>query len=509
VGRLSSVRPPLALIVAYSCMAVAWAMTNAPFSAPDEAEHYVRAVGVSGGGLVGRPAVDPNPSLTPKQRAWTDQAARAVALPRGLSPAGLECVASRPRISAACQDSVRPPPAQIGVTSDGTYQPLPYLLPALALRAAHSAPAAGRLARLADLLPWLVLLAGAVAAAWDPRRGAASLAGLLLGITPMMIFVGASLSGSSLETMGSLAFMAGLLRLGRETAAPAWTWALVGAAGVLLALSRTLGPAWLVLDLILWIAFCGRDRTVAVLRSAPRAAAIAAGSLLVAITLNRAWEAAYGPHVTTSLIPSGSSLRAGVDQMTDNVPELVGRFGNLEVHLPAWIVVAWGVAALAAACTALSWATRRERTTIMATAGLCVAAPVYLFAAVISHTGFGVQGRHYLAIVVVLALLIGEVLSGSYRADAIRSVASATGWFSAHWPALLGLLAAVGQLTAWWVNSRRYAVGTSGHWWFLGSAQWSPPLGWEPWLAVILVACALLAYATSGLGRGADSRPPR
>ena len=492
MGRLSSARPPLALIVAYAFLAVAWAMTNAPFSAPDEAEHYVRAVGVSDGGLVGRRALDPNPALTPKQRAWTDQAARAVAVPRGLSPAGLDCVASRPRISAACQDSVPAPPAQTGVTSDGTYQPLPYLLPAVALRAAHRAPAAGRLARLAGLLPWLVLLAGAVAAAWDRRRGAASLAGLLLGMTPMMIFVGASLSGSSLETMGSLALMAGLLRLSRESPAPLWTWTLVGAAGVLLALSRTLGPAWLVADLILWVAFCGRARTVAVLRARPRASAIAAGALLVAIVLNRAWEAAYGPaHVTTSLIPSASSIRAGIDQMSDNLPELVGRFGNLEVHLPTWIVVAWALAALAAAWAALRWATRRERATIVVTAGLCMAAPIYLFAAVIAQTGFGVQGRHYLALVVVLALLVGEVLGR-------RS--------GARWPALLGLLAAAGQLTAWWVNSRRYAVGTSGPWWFLGSARWSPPLGWEPWLALVLAACALLIYG-AWTGRAAADSP--
>jgi len=52
MGRLSSARPPLALIVAYACIAVAWAMTNAPFAAPDEAEHYIRAVGVSDGRLV-------------------------------------------------------------------------------------------------------------------------------------------------------------------------------------------------------------------------------------------------------------------------------------------------------------------------------------------------------------------------------------------------------------------------------------------------------------------------
>ena len=508
MGRLSSARPALALLAAYALLAVAWAMTNAPFSAPDEAEHYIRAVGVSDGGLVGRPAIDPNPALTPKQRAWTNQAARAVHLPSGLSPAGLDCVVSRARISAACQNGLASPPAQVGVTSVGTYQPLPYLLPALVLRAADHAPAAGRLARLAGLIPWLLLLAGAVAAVWDRRRGPWSLTGLLLGITPMVIFVGASLTGSGLEIMGSLAFMAALLRLGRPVAgpsadhgpghpprAPRWVWVLAGGAGALLALSRTLGPAWVAVDLALAGAFLGRHRALEALRSRPRAAATAGAAVLTAIVLNRLWEAAHGPHVTTSLLPSPSSLRGGLNQLTDSLPELVGRFGYLEVHLPVWILIAWGLAGALALAGALRAGTRRERLTLAAAAIGCLAAPAYLFAAVTTHTGFGLQGRHYLALVVVLALLAGEVLGA--RATRLE----------ARWPAVLGLLVAVGQLTAWWVNSRRYAVGSAGSWWFLGSARWSPPLGWEPWVAVVLVACVLLACSGLDPRRRVDSAP--
>jgi hypothetical protein len=57
------------VVAAYAVLAVALAMTTPPFAAPDEANHYLRAVGISDGSLVGRRVRDTNPALDTKQLA--------------------------------------------------------------------------------------------------------------------------------------------------------------------------------------------------------------------------------------------------------------------------------------------------------------------------------------------------------------------------------------------------------------------------------------------------------
>jgi hypothetical protein len=40
---------PGLVLLAWASLLAAWVMTNPPFAAPDEAEHYVRAIGLSEG----------------------------------------------------------------------------------------------------------------------------------------------------------------------------------------------------------------------------------------------------------------------------------------------------------------------------------------------------------------------------------------------------------------------------------------------------------------------------
>jgi hypothetical protein len=74
------------------------------------------------------------------------------------------------------------PPVAL-VTAVGTYQPFPYLLPAVALRAGCSPPTALRLGRAAQALIVLALLAIAVFALYDAESPLVSLLGLLLAVT--------------------------------------------------------------------------------------------------------------------------------------------------------------------------------------------------------------------------------------------------------------------------------------------------------------------------------------
>ena len=212
---------PWLVLVAWALLLAAWVMGNAPFAAPDEAEHYVRAVGLSEGHLIGTADRNAHIGVAPKQVAWTAQAARIVSVPRGLDPLPFSCELGPGEHSAACLKTVNPqPPAATLVTAVGNYQPLPYLLPAAVLRTASSAPPSLRLARAAEALTALALLMVAVFALYDAESAQLSLLGLLLAVTPMVLFCGASLSGSGTEIAAAVAFFSCLLRLARPDPVP-------------------------------------------------------------------------------------------------------------------------------------------------------------------------------------------------------------------------------------------------------------------------------------------------
>src|SRR6266436_5958591 len=133
------------LAAAYGCLMLAWTFTVPPFSAPDEWSHYLRALGIAHGELLG-PRVQSyhDAALDPRQEAWVAQTVRWTHVPPGMAPDGYACNASRPAVSASCADRVPKPPAEplLRLTVNGTYPPAAYLLPALLVRAARG-PASG------------------------------------------------------------------------------------------------------------------------------------------------------------------------------------------------------------------------------------------------------------------------------------------------------------------------------------------------------------------------------
>lgn len=486
----------VAILAAYAALAGAWAMTNPPFAAPDEANHYLRAVGIRDGSLVGRRTRDTNPTLDTKQLAWTNQATRSVVVPPGLAPGGFACELSSETKSAACTLAATPNRGAIRANTEvGTYQPLPYLLPAAVLGADHHAGGSLRVARLAMVALWLSALAAAIWALWDEELGVASLTGLVVAITPMVIFIGASVNGSSLEIISSIAFFASLLRLVRPdpTRLPTRAWMFAGTSGVVLALSRSPGPIWVVLDMIVVLFLTGCRPARSAFRTGGRSAFLAAAAVLAGIGLNRLWEAAYGPHVQITWLPKLESLQAGRREVMRSLQEIVGRFGYLNVPLPTAIVIAWTLLALTLVWFGLQAADRRSRIVLAVAVVITFLGPIYLFASVIRNTGFGLQGRDYLPIVSVLPILAFELIRR--RPPPARTLASLF--------AIITSAAATMQLVAWWINSRRYAVGSNGPWWFLSHAQWSPPVGWGLWIAVVLAGALTLAASGFGAMRSA------
>jgi hypothetical protein len=133
---LTPVRAATLGIVLLMC---AWVAATQPFGAPDEAAHYLRALGISNGQLVGPKVPLPhNLGLPAAQYAWAQKDTRGVRASARMTPPG-----------GRCGDGGVPTPPHtcIESTNTGDYHPLPYLLPALAIAASNDADTGLWLAR--------------------------------------------------------------------------------------------------------------------------------------------------------------------------------------------------------------------------------------------------------------------------------------------------------------------------------------------------------------------------
>jgi hypothetical protein len=389
----------------------AWIGGNPPFAGPDEQWHYARTFDIG----VGAPATA---SLggNPLQVAWTNQATRAVTIPHGLAPRSVGCyIFDRRQPVTECP----PFPAGRFVTPVGTYEPLPYVLPALAKEPASTPNAALMLGRIASALAAGALLLMALVLLRD------SLLGLVIAVTPMVLFCASLLNGSGLEITAAIAFSAALLKR---------SWTAVAISGAILALSRSAGPLWVILIGLLFQGWKAPPRTLAVVG--------------VAISLNRIWEALYGP-----------DLMLGVA----NARHTIG---------PAF---------------------RVDRIRVGAAVATAILFPPFFWLVQYRHTGFDLQGRQMLPLLVALPILCGSLVPK----DAARRLL----------PVALAITAPI-QFIAWYVNARRSAVGTDGPLFFLGDAHWSPAGGWLPWLALAALGSLALIGPALRTARQPELAPP-
>ncbi len=470
--------PPLVLATGYALLLLSWAVANPPFAAPDEPAHYLRAIAVGGGSFAGTPQVD---------------------VPSGLWAEDLACNAFLPRTSAACLDRIEPSDRRLVVESGaGVYPPLAYVLPGAAARVASSPADADRVARLVTVAISGVLLLAAALLLWEPILGLASLLGMIVATTPMVLFVSSMLNSSALETAAGLAFAAALLRLSRPRPPEAWVWLAVAGSGALLALSRSTGILWLVLDLVLFLGIAGAGGIGRLVRSDAKALIATAATLILAIGANRAWEASYGTDVTQSG-PFAFAWRDKVGEAFSEFDRLsrewVGTFGWLDTSIPLWASVAWLSIGAGLILTAIAVGRLRERLTLLAALVAAVGAAVMLSSTLrAGELGGDVQARHLLPFLAVIPLLAGEIVARN-----LVRIRHARLAFAGIVTVAAGL-----HTVAWYWNARRHATGTDESIFFLREAEWAPPVGWAFWFAVT-IAGALLTMAFARVGPGKAS----
>jgi hypothetical protein len=125
----------------------------------------------------------------------------------------------------------------------------------------------------------------------------------------------------------------------------------------------------------------------------------------------------------------------------------------------------------------------RVRAAIALLVVAAVVMPFALEAGVLWFTGFALQARHVLALVVLAPILAGVALDARAAAAGRASRLA----FAGVWAAT--------QVAYWLVNAHRHAVGQSGSWRFLGDDPAWLPGPFALWLAVALAGAALTACA--------------
>jgi hypothetical protein len=474
-------RPAALVGVAITLLLAAWMMASQPFAAPDEASHYLRALNIANGHLLGPRVPYPRfPWLTPPQLAFADHDTRGVLVPAPMSPPNVACLDDRPNASGAC---VEPDPT-------GDYYPIAYMLPAAVLTTVHHVGTGLWLSRAASALPCLVFFL--VAVLLLASDSVWSLLGLLVATTPMVLFVTSVINPNGLEIAASLSLAAASLRIARRPdGSPHWVWAAFTLSGAVTILAWQAGPGFALADVLVAVALLGPGGIGRLWRSSASRLEASFAVLLTALVLYLFYSSysGVGHSSTFGIHPFFKSLGHGIHQLTYVLHDSVGVFGALTVRLPGAAYWVWWLLVVGLLVGALWLGRRADRLLALAVTLLAMLFPVLAYAWVYRFSGFGMQGRYVLPVIMLIPLVAGELIyrrlqNGAPR-QAPRSVLAS----------MIGVIAAF-QLFAWWVNARDSA-GRPHAFWFLDNALWRPPLGWGIWTLLASLGAAALAVVAA------------
>jgi predicted membrane protein DUF2142 len=462
-----------------------------PFGGPDEPSHYLRALSIVNGKWIGPKVPYPGRDMSAAQLAFANHDTTAVLVRTpALAPYEGTCGATgQPLLRGSC---LMPDP-------NGNFPPLAYLLPAAALSTTHTAQVGLWRMRIVSVVPALAFLLLAVVLLWDGT--AWSVLGLLISVSPMVLYAGSLLNPSGLQITACLAFAAAALRIARAPASPpAWVWAALALSGAVAILAGPIGLEF-ALFVLLVVGFVLGPRGVREVRSRtrPRTLALTTLTLGIAGLIALIYTRIAGFSTTIGFTPILTGLKQGLHQLPWVLHDAVGSFATHNLPLPIAAEWIWLILALGLLATAIGLGSRRERGVVALTVVLGFAFPVLFYAWVDRFSGFTLQGREILPVLMVIPLVAGEVVNRN-RGRVAGKPAARLMLGSA-----VGLIGAF-QIYAWWYDVA-HVTGARGALDFYNHAIYIAPLGWHFWAVLaILGAAALIALATSEALRGISLR---
>ncbi|MFC5033315.1 DUF2142 domain-containing protein [Streptomyces sp. DSM 41987] len=488
----------------------AWSLATPITAPPDEAAHMVKAAAVVRGEFGGEQRViEAHHVGVDVEVGFT-----AVRVPAGyrdldVTDGVYRCFRNDDKLSVSCRGTVAPSgDTATVITSAGTYGPGYYLLvgwPSLLLTGEAGLYAM----RLLSALLCAALLASAVVTVLEGAAkgysGRVALIGVLTAATPTAVYLGGVVNPNGPEVTAAVLAWAVVVRLVTdEDGLPLLRRRLVrlGAACVLLASMRALGPLWIALVLAggLVLARPGRLRQLARLRPVWVCLGVAAAAGLAAVAWTMTADTLALPTQTLEqYTPLTSALKAVFDLLPNYLHQMVAIFGSLNVAAPELTYVLWWVMAGCLVMLALATGRAREILVLAALMAGTAFGPLVLMAPQAAHLGLIWQGRYLLAVAVGIPVL-AAVVAGRRWSDLPERLRT-------RLPLLLIGCWALAQGGAFVWAALRYAFGRANQF-SGGPLQWSPPVvGWSAALVLPALSGFLLVLLAIRAGRPMAADP--
>jgi len=486
----------------------AWALASPPGAAPDEPSHVITAVAMAHGQFFGSPLTTAQAHDLTDGRGGREggspSAYRSVTAPAIYGNENWGCYTFQTDVSAACLDFQGSGAAAHVVTPVMWYPPAYYLVVGTVARAAPAGPVAVYLMRFVSLALFAALVAsGAASLLRSPRRGLA-LIGLLVALTPMCFFLGASVNPSGLEIAAGLSLWCSGAVLAFEAGerVDARLVARVGFALTVLILARHPGPFWaaLIAGLLLLLMSPEGRRRVARARPARVWAAVAG----VALVGQLAWIVIANPFAGSHTIFSqglttAAALRGTIGAGGDWLHQMIGVFGWLDTPAPFASVALWVAALGGLGLVAVLLGRRRDQRVLGLTLAASIVVPIVAATQEARSVGLHWQARYQLPFVVGVPVLAALTACHGARTADERAVGAVE--------RVTAFLVVIGALLAFDQNLRRYTVGLDGPIAYWLHPAWSPPLG--PLLVLVLFVAASIGLVVWWLDSGVPDRPER
>ena len=439
----------------------AWSLATPLFASPDEPSHVARAVALDHGQLIG--------NKVGHALVYT-----TVTVPGSIADGDryVSCFAFKSYAPASCAHSLSSSqkPKSIEISS-GRYPPLYFAIVGLPSLASTSATGVYVMRLTSALLSSLfIALAFMAVGAWS-RRPLLSV-GILLALTPMVVFMASVVNPNGLEISAAICLWTSGVILATERAddPPAGLLATVAGAATVLMLCRGISPLWVFVIFAVLAVLAGRRGIVAVART--RGARVAAGVIVLSGVAALWWIAAAHANVLRNIgglpprLSNVSVAATSLGQSTAWIHQMVGVFGWLDTSAPYFTYVVWYAAVGFVLVLAFAVARLRPAASLL----LLVVAVVVVPVAILEHDAHQLgefwQGRYTLPLAVGLPIVATSLIEGT---DVLAR-------FRMRVTVLVAAVLGAASFAAFFNAERRYASGLPGPIGF-EHASWNPPLG--------------------------------
>jgi hypothetical protein len=471
-----------AFVLVFFIWGTTWLFTNPLSAAPEEPEHYIRALASGSGQWLGVP--NPQAHMSAQndgQRRFFKVYNRTFEIPAKLSiPPSWFCLVQDHSTSAKCL-SINSDYKHLtfDTSYEGGYQPYMYILPGIVMLQASNPEMALYLGRVVNFLFSFFFLAISVFLLLH-KGSFLSLTGLLLAASPMVVFVGTVLSPSAPEIYAAIGFWSALVYWFRTKDVSFSVWSFMLFSLFVLIISRALGLLWLGLAFGIIFLFL-KNEALDVMRERGRKFWTFSLVVSVGMVLSIFWQLLILP--AQSNVPSVALVVTSLKNMVEALGETVGVFGWVDTVMPKWAYAVWTLLFMGFVILTLlkgKIAQVRKLEGMLFIGGFLT----FVLAFYIDEsTGFLLQGRQVLPMLIAIPLFAAEILNQN-RDKISKSLIRKFGYFI-----IIGVPFI--QLVGWFTNAHRAAVGTGGELLFWLHPDWSPVFSWEAWGVTFVLGCIL------------------